>query len=208
MSQATTAHLESPRRFRRLRRLQTTISRSSANRRQDDWIVFGCLMVAVVLAYVNMIRFTATLLGEGHVLARVHCAAVRRLSVLDSPATPGQRRAASSAGSASAWSRRRCCFAFTPRTTTTTSSSGSASSAPCSACCLIVGGKSMLRWAGPAVLFLLFMFPLPSLAGNDAADEAAELRLDHEHLCTLQTLGVGAGRGGQHDFDRHAQRTA
>ena len=29
---------------------------------------------------------------------------------------------------------------------------------------LIVGGISMLRWAGPAILFLLFMFPLPSFS--------------------------------------------
>ena len=27
---------------------------------------------------------------------------------------------------------------------------------------LLVGGWSMFRWAGPAVAFLIFMFPLPS----------------------------------------------
>ncbi len=43
--------------------------------------------------------------------------------------------------------------------------------------CQIVGGTSMLKWAGPAVGFLVFMFPLPSV-------------LEHSVLLFLQKLAA------------------
>jgi exosortase len=61
--------------------------------------------------------------------------------------------------------------------------------------CLIIGGKSMLRWAGPALAFLIFMFPLPSMVENTLL-----MRLQTVATIlstwTLQLLGVSAARFG------------
>ena len=56
---------------------------------------------------------------------------------------------------------------------------------------LLVGGWSMFRWAGPAVGFLIFMFPLPSQVKET-------LLVNLQHVATvastfaLQTLGIAA----------------
>ena len=60
---------------------------------------------------------------------------------------------------------------------------------------MLVGGWSMLRWAGPALAFLVFMFPLPYFIENT-------LLMTLQKLATvvstwsLQLLGVSAGRFG------------
>lgn len=61
--------------------------------------------------------------------------------------------------------------------------------------CLIIGGKSMLRWAGPALAFLIFMFPLPSMVENTLL---MKLQTIATILSTwaLQLLGVSAARFG------------
>jgi exosortase len=61
--------------------------------------------------------------------------------------------------------------------------------------CLVVGGLSMLRWAWAAVLFLMFMFPLPSYF---EATLLMELQMWASILSTwtLQLLGVSAARLG------------
>ena len=56
---------------------------------------------------------------------------------------------------------------------------------------LLVGGWKLFRWAGPAIGFLLFMFPLPSFIKNT-------ILLKLQHVATvastfvLQTLGIAA----------------
>ena len=63
--------------------------------------------------------------------------------------------------------------------------------------CLIVGGYDMLRWAGPPVAFLVFMYPLPSALENTVLLKLQTLAA----MCstwTLQLLGVPALRDGSH----------
>jgi len=61
--------------------------------------------------------------------------------------------------------------------------------------CLIVGGKSMFRWAGPALAFLIFMFPFPEVIERTLL---MKLQMVASMISTvvLQTLGVSAARFG------------
>jgi exosortase len=61
--------------------------------------------------------------------------------------------------------------------------------------CLIVGGLKMLRWAGPALLFLFFMFPFPDLIERTLL---MKLQMVASMISTFvhQTLGVSAARYG------------
>ncbi len=59
----------------------------------------------------------------------------------------------------------------------------------------IIGGTSMLRWAGPPLAFLVFMFPLPSALENTVLLQLQRLAA----ICstwTLQLLGIPALREG------------
>lgn len=59
----------------------------------------------------------------------------------------------------------------------------------------IIGGTSMLRWAGPPLAFLVFMFPLPSALENSVLLQLQRLAA----ICstwTLQLLGIPALREG------------
>jgi exosortase len=60
---------------------------------------------------------------------------------------------------------------------------------------MLVGGMHIIRWAGPALAFLVFMFPLPT-----ALEVNVLLRLQRlASICStfvLQTMGVGAFRQG------------
>lgn len=60
---------------------------------------------------------------------------------------------------------------------------------------LLVGGWSMFRWAGPAVGFLLFMFPLPWSAEQALLAPLQSLATQVSTFA-LQTLGVEAYREG------------
>jgi exosortase len=62
-------------------------------------------------------------------------------------------------------------------------------------CCLIAGGRHLLLWAGPALAFLAFMFPLPSFFENTLL---MKLQIYASVMSTwvLQLLGVGAARAG------------
>jgi exosortase len=61
--------------------------------------------------------------------------------------------------------------------------------------CLIVGGKSMLRWAGPALGFLIFMFPLPAVLEHTLLMKL-QTYASIFSTWTLQLLGVSASRMG------------
>jgi exosortase len=63
--------------------------------------------------------------------------------------------------------------------------------------CQMVGGYKMLRWAGPPVAFLVFMFPLPSRIENTVLIQLQRFAA----MCStwvLQLLGVPAVRDGSH----------
>jgi exosortase len=54
---------------------------------------------------------------------------------------------------------------------------------------LLMGGWKMLRWAGPAVAFLIFMFPLPSFLDTQLLSPLQRLAT-RSSTFVLQTLGV------------------
>ena len=60
---------------------------------------------------------------------------------------------------------------------------------------LLIGGWHLIRWAGPAILFLVFMFPLPS-----RVEQTVLLTLQKwaaaASTVVLQTLGIAAFRTG------------
>lgn len=63
--------------------------------------------------------------------------------------------------------------------------------------CQMVGGYKMLRWAGPPMAFLVFMFPLPSRVENTVLIQLQRFAA----MCStwvLQLLGVPAVRDGSH----------
>jgi exosortase len=61
---------------------------------------------------------------------------------------------------------------------------------PCvAALFLIVGGWSTMRWAGPAILFLIFMFPLPGPLDTNLLAPLQKLATAASTYC-LQTLGI------------------
>jgi exosortase len=61
--------------------------------------------------------------------------------------------------------------------------------------CQMVGGSNLLRWAGWPVVFLLFMFPLPSLLEHGLLNNLQKMAAIGSNW-TLQTLGVPAVRDG------------
>jgi len=56
---------------------------------------------------------------------------------------------------------------------------------------LMVGGRHLLQWAGPAVLFLLFMFPLPDRVENMILNPLQRMATVASTFA-LQTMGVPA----------------
>ena len=62
---------------------------------------------------------------------------------------------------------------------------------------LLVGGWPFLRWSGPALGFLVFMYPLPAVLVRNLLDPLQRVAT----ICStfaLQTLGVAAHRTGNH----------
>ena len=61
--------------------------------------------------------------------------------------------------------------------------------------CQLAGGVSLLRWAGWPVVFLLFMFPLPSILEHGLLNNLQKLATIGSNW-TLQTLGIPSVRDG------------
>lgn len=62
---------------------------------------------------------------------------------------------------------------------------------------LMVGGWPLLRWSGPALGFLVFMYPLPGAVERNLLDPLQRVAT----ICStyaLQTMGVAAHRSGNH----------
>lgn len=71
--------------------------------------------------------------------------------------------------------------------------------------CLVVGGRSLLKWAGPAFAFLVFMFSFPYQVENTFLITLLSWA-SRASTIILQTLGVGAVKVGQHiEIDSLAQ---
>ena len=62
--------------------------------------------------------------------------------------------------------------------------------------CLLVGGRSLLKWGGPAFAFLIFMSPLPYQVENTFLIKLLGWA-SRASTIILQTLGVGAVKVGQ-----------
>jgi len=60
---------------------------------------------------------------------------------------------------------------------------------------LLIGGWKALRWAWPAILFLVFMFPLPDFIERGLLNPLQKLATIASTYC-LQTLGLAAFREG------------
>ena len=60
---------------------------------------------------------------------------------------------------------------------------------------LLVGGWKTMRWAGPAVAFLIFMFPLPSFLDARLLAPLQRLATISSTYC-LQTIGIAASSEG------------
>lgn len=60
---------------------------------------------------------------------------------------------------------------------------------------LMVGGWKTLRWSWPAIVFLIFMFPLPDVIERGLLDPLQKLATVASTYC-LQTLGLAAFREG------------
>jgi exosortase len=166
----------------------------SAQAAKTAWIVFGCLMAAVVLAYENMLRFTATfwakdMYSHGYIVPAfaAYLFWIRRRPLVD--AEPLERWAGVGVVAASLGLRVYAAYYDYnnfERLSFITALLG---------VCLIVGGKSMLRWAGPALAFLLFMYPLPSMLENSLLMQLQTVA-SILSTWTLQLLGVSAARQG------------
>lgn len=161
---------------------------------KTTWIVFACLMLVIVLAYENMLRFTASywakdMYSHGYIvpLFAAYLFWIRRRPLVE--VEPVERWIGVGVVAASLLFRVYSAY-FDYNNFERISFIGALLGL-----CLLVGGKSMLRWAGPALLFLFFMFPLPSIV---EATLLAKLQTYASIMSTytLQILGVSAGRMG------------
>jgi exosortase len=158
------------------------------------WLVFACLTLALVLAYLNMLRFTATswandMYSHGYIIPffAAYLFWIRKRPLLDASSMErwiGVAMVGVSLG-VRVWAAY---FDYNnpERLSFVTALLG---------VCLLVGGKSMLRWAGPAIGFLLFMFPFPAVIENTILRKL-QTYASIFSTWTLQLLGVGASRQG------------
>jgi exosortase len=166
----------------------------SADAAKTAWIIFGCLIVALTAAYWNMMRFTATywakdMYSHGYIVPAfaAYLLWIRRRPLVN--AEPIERWAGVGIVAASlVWRLYAAYFDINvyDRLSFIAALLG---------VCLVVGGKSLLRWAGPAFLFLLFMYPLPYFLEGSLL---MNLQTCASILSTwtLQLLGVSAARQG------------
>jgi exosortase len=161
---------------------------------QTTWIAFGVLVAAIVLAYANMLEYTASnwskdLYSHGYIVplfaAYMFYIRRRRLTEVESV----ERWIGVGVVGASLLARVYAGY-YDINNLDRLSFMGALVGV-----CLLIGGKSMLRWAGPALILLLFMFPLPS-----ALESTLLLKLQTYasiiSTYVLQTLGVSASRQG------------
>ena len=137
----------------------------SADESQTAWIVYGCLTAAVVLAYENMIRFTATfwskdMYSHGYIIPffAAYLFWIRKRPLRET--APLDRWIGVGVVAASLGLRVFAAY-FDYNNFERASFIGAMLGV-----CLVAGGRSMFRWAWLPIAFLAFMFPLPSMIEN------------------------------------------
>jgi exosortase len=166
----------------------------SAQESKAVWIVYGCLTLAILLAYENMIRFTATfwakdMYSHGYIIPffAAYLFWIRKRPLTESPALDrwiGVGVVAASLG------LRVFAAYYDYNNFERLSFIGAMLGV-----CLIAGGRSMFRWAWLPIAFLAFMFPLPSMVENTLL---MKLQTWASIFSTwaLQVMGVSASRMG------------
>ncbi|MCC6491948.1 MAG: exosortase/archaeosortase family protein [Pirellulales bacterium] len=158
------------------------------------WIVFGVLTAAMLAAYFNMIQFTATywakdMYSHGYIVPAfaAYLFWVRRRPLVEAETMD---RWIGVGLVAAALGFRVFTSYYDYNVFERISFLAAVVALP-----LIVGGRHMLRWAGPALGFLAFMFPFPAVLENTLL---VELQHYASAMSTwvLQTLGVSAARQG------------
>jgi exosortase len=165
-----------------------------ASSAQMAWILFGGLTALLIAAYWNMLAFTATywnkdMYSHGYIIPAfaAYLFWIRKRALVD--AEPMDRWVGVGIIAASLAARIYAAY------TDVNALDRVSFIAALLGASLIVGGRSMLRWAGPAILFLLFMYPLPYFLERGLL---MKLQSYASIVSTyvLQTLGVSASRMG------------
>lgn len=158
------------------------------------WIVFACLVVAILLAYLNMLFYTATywskdMYSHGYIIPffAAYLFWIRKRPLRD--AAPLDRWIGVGIVAASLGLRVFAAY-YDYNNFERASFIGALLGV-----CLVAGGRSMFRWAWLPIAFLAFMFPLPSMLENTLL---MKLQTCASILSTwtLQILGVSAARQG------------
>jgi exosortase len=168
----------------------------SKNQEQTAWIVFGALMLLLIVGYWNMLEFTAFhwssgdgLYSHGYIIPLFSAGLfyMRRRALTEVPVM--ERWIGVAILLVSLLIRLRASYLdMNPldRLSFVVAMLG---------ICQIVGGFEMLKWAGPPIGFLVFMFPLPSILEHSILlwlqQKAATVS-----TWTLQLLGVPATQEG------------
>lgn len=161
---------------------------------KTSWILFGVLLTAIAVGYLNMLQYTSTywikgLYSHGWIvpLIAAYLFSIRRKPLVEPLEMDRWIGVGALVGALGlrVWASYydynnpdRLSFIISLL-----------------AVCLIVGGRQLLAWAGPALAFLIFMFPLPSIVENTLL---MKLQTIASIISTfvLQMLGVGAARAG------------
>lgn len=161
---------------------------------QVAWIVYGCLTAAVIVAYENMIRFTATfwakdMYSHGYIIPffAAYLFWIRKRPLRD--AAPLDRWIGVGVVAASLGVRVFAAY-FDYNNFERVSFIGALLGV-----CLIAGGRSMFKWAWLPIAFLAFMYPLPSMIENTLLMKL-QTYASIFSTWTLQVLGVSAARQG------------
>jgi exosortase len=166
----------------------------SESESKTAWIVFALLTVAVAIAYENMLRFTATnwqkdMYSHGYIipLFAAYLFWIRKRPLVEASQMDrwiGVGIVAFSLG------LRVWAAYYDYNNPERLSFIGCLLGVS-----LIVGGRSMLWWAGPAIAFLLFMYPFPSIIENTVLSKL-QTYASILSTWTLQLLGISAARQG------------
>jgi exosortase len=161
---------------------------------QRAWMIFGGLLLLLVAAYWDMLTFTSTfwamdMYSHGYIvpLFAAYLFWIRKKPLMQAEAAERWAGVGLAAvclavrtwasyydyNNPDRWSFLGCLLGI----------------------CLIVGGVKMLRWAGPALLFLFFMYPFPNVLERTLL---MKLQMVASIISTwvLQVLGVSAARYG------------
>ena len=164
------------------------------NENQTTWALFGGLLLLIVLAYLDMLQYNSTfwskgLYSHGWIVPLIagYLFWIRRQPLVEAFSS---ERWAGVALLALSFGIRIWISVYDMNTPDRLTFIGALLGL-----CLLIGGLPMLKWAGPPLAFLYFMFPLP---GRIETGLLMELQKYATYASTwvLQLLGVSATRTG------------